>query len=301
MIPSFTRIGIIAAAMAVGIAIAAPVEGAGGLDKRERVLFRISDVRGDDHGAGSVRYPLDEVFHPYQGYLDIHKFEVSADSDSVYFRFHMGAVSAEPFNPPEGFFHQRIDLFIHTGDEGGRTAPLRAGSGVVFSQRHPWHMWVKVAPFGGTALYTWLDSADSPGRRSGITATGLKESGVIEVRIPVDTISPPTSKWRYYVLVGSFDGLGDDEYRAVAPERSRWLLGGDAPDLPGVVDVIAPGWGPRRQSVQLAGGKDPPVLFPVGGFDPFNIRPSILIGLAALVFAIAAALIAKVRQFFPAR
>lgn len=271
-----------ALALVVTLAVAASHGAIAGAEGRT-VHVRIKDAKGDDFGAGGVSYPMDDVFHPHSGYFDLQEFEVSVQDGAVLFRFTMGVVDPGPFNPPEGFFHQRIDVYVHTGEQGGKTTLFREGAGVVFSPKHPWHLWLRVAPFGGTALYTWTDPPDSPGRQREIRVTASAKDRVIEVRIPSDILSPPRPNWRYYVLVGSFDGLGADEYRAVISDDTRWLLRGDGTRFPSVVDVIAPSWGPRRQSVQLAAGGEPPTVYPVGGFDPFRISPSIYLGIAALL------------------
>src|SRR5690625_2316273 len=115
-------------------------------------LFRMRDPLGDDVGDGGITYPRDATFHPYKGLLDLVEFAMVGEEGFVRFDLVMKKVQ-NPWNAPEGFYHPRIDIFIYTGDQGGRTTPLREGAGVQFSPRYPWNYWLRVAPFGGTALF----------------------------------------------------------------------------------------------------------------------------------------------------
>lgn len=238
-------------------------------------LFTMRDPSGDDWGAGRINYPRNEAFHPYTDLLDLLAFTVRKSSEGVVFDFEMGRLS-NPWDAPEGFFHPRIDVYIHTGDEGGRVEPLRPGPGVRFSDRHPWHLWLRVAPFGGTALFTWEDMPQSPGRHGGISVTSSPERATISVRFAPNVLPPPDEGWRYYVVVGSFDGFGADGYRGIGKPDNPWLLGSvDAGVTSRVVDLLAPSWGPRRQERQLAERDDDtiPTIRPIGGRDIFRYSP----------------------------
>ncbi len=248
-------------------------------------LFFMRDPVADDWGAGSLSYPRNEAFHPYSELLDLVAFSVNQGEGTLVFEFQMGRL-ANPWGAPEGFFHPRIDLYIHTGDSGGRLEPLRPGPGVKFSPRHPWHVWLRVAPFGGSALFTWEDAPQSPGRQRGVSVSSDVARGSIRVELSSHLLPTAAASWRYYVLVGSFDGFGADGYRGVGGAESEWLLGSEqADESPRVVDLLAPGWGPRRQERQLAAkAHDGPTIRPVGGVDLFRYPLSrVLIGLAAVV------------------
>src|SRR5690554_2553277 len=87
-------------------------------------IARFRDAQGDDAGAGNLLYPDHRVYVP--GLFDLLEFVVSQDEDNVYFDFQFAALT-NPFQAPEGYFHQRIEVYIHTGLRLGRTA-LKVGS-----------------------------------------------------------------------------------------------------------------------------------------------------------------------------
>lgn len=61
-------------------------------------------------------YPSHEVFVP--GLFDLLKFQVSVDQQFVFFDFQFAALT-NPFRAPEGYFHQRLELYITTGVNPG--------------------------------------------------------------------------------------------------------------------------------------------------------------------------------------
>lgn len=233
-----------------------------GAGAAQRLLFSMDDPAGDDDGGGSVVYPLDDAFYPHRELLDLLRFEVWQDDDHLLFEFLLGRIS-NPWNAPEGFYHPRIDVYISFGGADGGTEPMVEGPGVRFTPRWPWHAWLRVAPFGESALVRWEEGAFAPQREA--VAVDVVEGRRLRVRVPASSLPPAQLGWRYYVLVGSFDGLGRDGYRLGAPGPSRWLLGGLEPQDPLVVDLLAPKWGPRSQRAQLRKrGDEAFVLWPVG-------------------------------------
>lgn len=227
-------------------------------------VFRMKDPRGDDRGGGQVRYPTDTSFAPGSGLFDLTQFAVTVDSEATGFHFTFAAVT-NPWNAPEGFYHQRIDLFIDSVPGVGRTEPLRPGPGAVrFDAKHPWDIWLRVAPWGGTALFSHEDDPESSGRQEGIQVGVAGDGRTIEVLVPTKLLPRPLPHWRYYVLVGSFDALGVDDYRHAQPQPSRWLLQGD-PELR-VVDILAPRWsfGGQRRQLRLGLPEGEALLRPVG-------------------------------------
>lgn len=212
-----------------------------------RSLVVIKDPFGDDTGDGSLLYPTDESFPA--GVFDLTQFAVLIDNDFIRFRFQFANIT-NPWHAPEGFYHQRIDVFIHTVAGTGKTTPLRPGPGIVhFDERYPWDTWLRIAPWEGAQLFYYHDDPDEPGRTEGIHV-GVVGDYTIEARVPRHYMEQPSRDWRYYVLVGSFDALGVDGYRTVQSEPSQWLLQGDQIDLR-IVDVLARPFSIASQQKQL--------------------------------------------------
>lgn len=248
-------------------------------------IFFMTDPVGDDRGAGNVSYPQDAAFSPHSELLDLHSFEVRFDETHVYFLLRLGRL-ANPWNAPEGFFHPRIDIYIHTGQPGGRTEPLRQGPGIRFSSKSPWHVWLRVAPFEGSALFTWQDASADPGIQEGVAIWTIAHLSEILVQVDRSLMPPPSPSWKYYVLVGSFDGFGADGYRSVGEPGSAWLLGSaDHVMSTRVVDLLAPRRGWRRQERQLRplSSGETPTIYPVGNT---RLPWSAPIGTAAVLMAV---------------
>lgn len=225
----------------------------------ERVVFQMKDPSGDDNGPGGYVYPTHDTFVP--GLLDLTAFAVGTGGGHVYFDLTFRAVN-NPWDAPEGFYHQLIDIYIDTTPGEGRTEPLRPGPRVRFDPAHAWDVRVRAAPFGGTRLHWAGDAPDAPGLARGLAAQVLKDGRTIRVAVPAAAIGTPQPSWRYYVLVGGFDAFGDDGYRAVGPEPAEWRFGGRDPAAAGpqVIDILAPRWW-RSQARQLRS-------FAVPGDDP---------------------------------
>lgn len=246
-----------------------------------KVIFSYRDRQADDVGPGSFLYPTDESFAPHRKLLDLINFEVALEDDDVVFSFTFGALS-NPWHAPEGFYHPRIDLFIDSDSTLGRTEPLRSGPGDVrFDPRHPWDMWLRIAPWDGAALFSYQDDPESPGRQQGIHVGVGGDGTTIRVSVPQHIIPPPQSSWHYYVLVGSFDALGEDGYRHIGPGPSQWLLGGASAANVRIVDLAAPSIGRRTQGRQLnpAPGADI-LLYPIGP------QPTIWLGVIASIVVV---------------
>ena len=229
----------------------------------DRLIFAMDDPIGDDHGAGSIVYPLDAAFYPHRELLDLRRYEVWEAGDQLRFEFLLGRIT-NPFHSPEGFYHPRIDVYLSLGGANGKTETLEEGPGVRFSPRWPWHVWLRVAPFGESALVTWNENDPTPTRHP-VFVEAVPDEGRIRVDVSAALLPRPQRSWRHYVLIGSFDGFGADGYRRGESEPSRWLLGGVQQGDALVVDLLAPRLGPHSQRAQLSRRDGPPVIQPVGG------------------------------------
>ncbi|HHY45964.1 MAG TPA: hypothetical protein GX506_01515 [Firmicutes bacterium] len=221
-------------------------------DQGPTVVFDMEDPAGDDYGPGTYTYPTHKAFaHP--GLFDLLRFVVSYDIQNVYFDCTFGEVT-NPWNSPEGFSHQLIDIYIDSMRGQGATSPLRPGPNVVFARRFAWDFRIKVIAWGGSRLYTSMDDPDATGVHDGLMAELLPDKKTIRIQVPVALIGKPNPSWSYYVLVGSQDAFGRDDYRPVMEKADRWVFGGGS-DLdvdPNVIDILAPGRGLRSQERMLA-------------------------------------------------
>lgn len=209
------------------------------------------DPKGDDAGAGGLLYPAHGVYVP--GLFDLLQFSLSSDSDHLYFDFQFAALT-NPFQAPEGYFHQRLEVYVHTGTRLGRTEVEIGGWTFQTAPELGWDLRLSVAPFGETRLYAVGEENRVQVFSEGVTSYSRPENGTIRVQVSSDLLPQSDSAWGYYVLTGSFDGLAADFWRDLG--EGPWQLRGEGPP---VFDLLAPRFGRNSQRAQLRTG----VLHPV--------------------------------------
>ncbi|NMB46978.1 MAG: hypothetical protein GX998_11295 [Firmicutes bacterium] len=227
-----------------------------------QVVLSMEDRAGDDYGAGNITYPLHNVFEP--GLFDLRRVHVWYDDHHLYFDISFARIS-NPWNAPEGFFHQLIDIYVDA-EPGGYTQPVAPGPGVQFSADAGWEYRLRVQPWGGSQ---WLDARSDPGKAYPVEVLVLPDEKTIRAGVPLTATDPPHKGWRYYVLVGGFDTFGPDHYRQVKETATQWSFGGgSSADGPHVIDILDTGSGKRNQKAQLSGKNSSPhgvpVILPMG-------------------------------------
>jgi len=238
-------------AVAALIVTALIAAGSGGLVGRAAlaeplVVLEMDDPAGDDYGPGTYVYPTHKAFVP--GLFDLTHFKVSHDAEYVYFDATFREVT-NPWNAPEGFSHQLINIYIDTTPGAGRTDTLRKGALVAFERRHAWDLFIKALGWGGCRVFTAQDTAEARGISDGLSANVLADGKTVRIAVPKAIIGEPGKGWGYYVLVGSQDAFGDDDFRPVMEKAGSWTFGGGT-DLdidPNVIDMLAPARGRSSQ------------------------------------------------------
>ncbi len=259
-------------------------------DLGEKMIFAFTDPVGDDHGPGNYRYPTHSGFEPQKSLLDLLAFRVITKGDEAWYELDFGLIT-NPWNAPEGFFHQRIDIYIDSRDGYGRTITPQPGANVTFAPEYPWDLWIRIAPWGGSKAYYLEKDGDKLIERQGVEV-GVVGDRTIRVVVPQETLPLPTEKWRYYVLVGGYDGFGPDGYRVVTAEGGEWTFAGgtDAHLDSNIIDLLAPKGGQHSQAQQLAYDVETqtgPVLYPVGNVATQEATSWIIGTLAVLVGGVA--------------
>ncbi len=236
-----------------------------------RIIFQMNDSKGDDYGAGKLLYPTHDVF--VRGLFDLQKFEVVEDLDHLYFYFTLATLT-NPFGAPEGYFHQRIDLYIHL-EQGGNNEIELGDYLLKTSPEYGWQVHLAVAPFNETFILVETEG-ESRVYSEGITSWVLEDDRTILVQVDKNLLPKPEASWSYYVLVGSFDGLASDFWRDLGADS--WQLRGEG--VP-VFDILAPRWGSKNQKRQLTQG----LLYPVRAKEHRLKRyVLLLLGFVMLVF-----------------
>ncbi|MCL5036469.1 MAG: hypothetical protein M1269_05040 [Chloroflexi bacterium] len=199
--------------------------------------FVMEDPVGDDYGPGTYTYPTDPSFKPYRDLLDLVRYEVFVVPDWMVMRLTFGDVK-NPWYGPLGFSHPLINIYLSTGEEGGRTTTFEPGSNVKFSPRNPWNYFIRANGWPDTGQF--LASAKGREYPYYVKTWSNPERKQVMVAVPLDIIGSPGGKtWNHYVMIGSMDGFSmNDYYREIGKNRSRWAGGGGDVNCPRVYDLL---------------------------------------------------------------
>lgn len=209
--------------------------------RSEKVIFSMKDPKGDDYGPGKYKYPWGSIFDPKKEHLDLTKFSMLELKDDYCFDLVFQRVT-NPWGAPEGFSHPITEIYLSDGSSNGRNEPLRQGSNVTFNPEKPWQYMIKVVSFNRTAVFAANDHEETEGNADDVRTTLLPDKKTIRTSIPRKLLPGDPGRWHYYVVVGSQDGLGPDNFRAVNASPGQWNLGGgtDTDYDPNVIDLLAP-------------------------------------------------------------
>jgi carbohydrate-binding DOMON domain-containing protein len=200
-----------------------------------RLLAETTDPVGDDHGpAGTSRYPTDPSWNPRQ--MDIEAVRVFGAGKALAVEVQLHAITT-PWNPPNGFDHVALTLFIDVPGRGpGATVmPLQDAvlpAGLRWDYRLRAHGW-------SNALYS---AAGADATHEG---TSVSPGATIQVDAARHTVR--------FILPGAALGLDDPHgvrilattwdydggYRPITPEGGTSVFGGGQPGDPRVMDSAA--------------------------------------------------------------
>ncbi len=213
------------------------------------VVLEIPDPVGDDHGPGSYVYPTNSVFQP--GVFDLIGFRVEDCIDYIVFRIYLRELGGNPWNAPNNFSLQYIQVYVRTTREDILLNKSSFGANVEIVDG--WHYAILVTPGWGVgpvpfgekpAIYYSNGSYVLEGEGFSIYADHLENSIVVSIckSLLVDTDS--VMEWSFTVLVLGYDGFSSMRIRPVLSESSEWFFGGgdsDAVDsgvAPLVIDLL---------------------------------------------------------------
>lgn len=224
----------------LGAAVAYPV-----------VYFEMTDPVADEYGYGTYQYPGNIAFKPYKGLFDITGFKVwSEKPGEVCFDTTFKTVT-NPWAAPEGFIHQNLRIFIDSKPQQGFTTLPQPGAGVRFNPKNGWDLGLKIVGWENSQLFT---AEGEKVKMWPLKAELLGDGRTIRAKVATSQIGIPAKTWNYYVMVGSYDGFGEDFFRKVNQKRGEWVIGGglDQAIEPQVLDILAPATGPYSQVAQLS-------------------------------------------------
>ncbi|SES84128.1 glucodextranase DOMON-like domain-containing protein [Anaerobranca gottschalkii] len=209
----------------------------------QEVIFEMADPIGDAKGDGNYTHPTSGDFGDRVAeMLDLTNFRVTDLGNKVEFRLSF-ALEPNYVNPWGGGglnFH-RIDIYLVTGEEGGKTETFRDGAFVKFAE--PWNKLIKVLDWDRSRIFTTSDDPADGDAGIGVSDdfTVKVEGKDIVITVAKSIIGEIDQSTKYYVLVGHQCEFGDDNYRAVAEVAGEWQGGGgdDTNFNPNVYDMLA--------------------------------------------------------------
>ncbi|AFK21813.1 glucodextranase DOMON-like domain-containing protein [Pyrococcus sp. ST04] len=201
-------------------------------------IVDIRDVEGDDHGPGTYKYATDKVFVPH--HLDLLRFRMLEQTDSYVMEFYFKELGDNPWNAPNGFSLQIIEVYLDY-KPGGNTSAIKMypdgpGSNVNLDPHHPWDVAFRIAGWDYGNIIVLANGTVYQGEMK-ISADPTQNKVIVVVPKKFIKINESYGLWGV-VLVGSQDGYGPDKWRPVAVEPSQWKLGGADPQA--VIDNLAP-------------------------------------------------------------
>lgn len=217
---------------------------------QSEIYFEANDPPGDDNGYGVYEYPTNPAFRPYEGIFDILEFKVSVNStEEVFFDTRFSKMT-NPWLAPEGFIHQNLHIYIDALPGQGLTISPNSGINVAFPLEYAWDFCVKAVGWNNSELLTVRDGKVEKRK---IQAQLLNDGLTIRATVPAELLPTLKKDWHYTVLVGSYDGFGEDFFRKASSKPSEWLLGGGKGSAvePLVFDMLASDKGARTQKKQL--------------------------------------------------
>jgi len=239
----------------------------------EQLIFSMDDLKGDDYGPGTYKYPIDSIFDPKKEHFDLRRFSFFSHRNNYDFDMTFPRVT-NPWGAAEGFSHTIIQIYISTDSDSGRVEPFREGANVLFDAENPWKYLIKVVSFNQTAVYWDSDFEGAEGRRDGVRAVLKQDKKTIRVTVPKSLLPGEPADWKYYVLVGSQSGDGPDNFRPVRAKIGQWQFGGgtDTSYSPNVIDILAPAGKQQKMLGSFSVSRRmQAVIAPVG---PTQLRPS---------------------------
>lgn len=230
----------------------------------EQILFVHADNRGDDYGPGTYIYPTHQHFAPHEGLFDLLHFTVLAGEEYYQFLLTFKHIT-NPWQARYGFSHQLIQIYIDNGP-GGSTQTLIPGANVAFSEKSPWNHLIKASGWGAD-LYRPGEDPDVVSRGERVMIQLVEGEDTIRIQIPMEELGSLADA-SYYVLIGSFDVFGKDNYREVNKEVGTWYLGGGDDSIynPNVIDMVTPSHLCQKEMLGnwSAQEEELAVLYPVG-------------------------------------
>lgn len=210
------------------------------LDLPQVRLTRKRDPRGDDRGpSGTYRYPTHPSFARPNDLLGL---TIEARGHNLDVTVEMAQPLSTVWNPPNGFDHLHLSLFIDLPERVGttvlpnRNATMPDGSAWdLHIQANGWTTQVHTArgasaTHPGTALTTKPEITTQP------------EKGIVTLRIPAAALGDPATLDGIQFYLTTWDSAGEGGLRPLAAEPDNFTYGGAPENGALIMDALWVPW-----------------------------------------------------------
>ena len=205
------------------------------------------DPVGDDLGDGDYTYATSADFRCKDGshcedlLYDLAFFNISDAPTSVTFTIGFVDIGQNPWNGPNGFAYQIVNVYIDVDRvPGSGNLLMLEGANARVASDYAWEAAVQAAGWSDARTFVTRDPSVTQRLQSGLLVRRAPGTQNIEVTVPKALLPSGDPKaWGYVVVAGGQDGFGPGWWRPISSVAATWVGGGAG--RPGV----PPGFHPR--------------------------------------------------------
>jgi len=210
----------------------------------ESIILEVDDQLNDDYGPGTYQYPTDKAFQG-EGLFDITSFSISEVGEEYRFNISFANLT-DPWRSKYGFSLPLIEIYI--GKKGTGISDLRKeGANVNLDPEYPWSTLLKISGWWVRAytpedINNEEDVWDIENNPADLEDLDLEvKDNTISFVINKDIIGDLKDA-HLYVLVGSYDPFGPDNFRSINSDKNSWSFSDISNDnlenAPRVIDIL---------------------------------------------------------------
>ena len=206
------------------------------LDIPEKVIARVNDPQGDDHGpTGDYKYPSDITFNKQ---MDLLGAIVKKIGSSINISMEIANLTTS-WSPQNGFDHVTFQIFIDDPNKTGATVLPKLNA--TMPKGYDWDYFIFA---NGWSIVAYSSTGSGPDNfGTPISPTPLvktdKMKNEVTLIISGELLNRPESLkgYRFYITTWDFDGI-EAKYRDLYPEPKAYHFGGGTKEDPYIMDDV---------------------------------------------------------------